>query len=115
MSDLEFFQVAVPWTQRTKDGIEIDVVPNHKGEVRAEDFVPHITPRTRVITLSLNTFTNVTNTPGLRVQLNFKTNWEIVNNFNFSFSILESYDSNPPTEDAAENDLSLVTSIGYSF
>jgi len=70
---------------------------------------------TRVITLSLNTFTNITNTPGLRVQLNFKTNWEIVNNFNFGFSILESYDSNPPTEDAAENDLSLVTSIGYSF
>src|SRR6185369_11649161 len=38
MSDLEFFQVAVPWTQWTKDGIEIDVVPNHKGEVRVEDF-----------------------------------------------------------------------------
>jgi len=70
---------------------------------------------TRVITLSLNTFTNVTDTPRLRVQLNFKTNWEIVNNFNFGFSILESYDSSPPTDDAAENDLSLVTSIGYSF
>ena len=69
----------------------------------------------RVITLSMNTFTNITDTPRLRVQLNFKTNWEIVNNFNFSFSILESYDSEPPTDDAAENDLSLVTSIGYSF
>lgn len=69
----------------------------------------------RIVTLSLNTFTNVTNTPRLRVQLNFKTNWEIISNFNFSFSILESYDSEPPTDDAAENDLSLVTSFGYSF
>jgi putative salt-induced outer membrane protein YdiY len=69
----------------------------------------------RVVTLTLNTFTNVIDTPRLRVQLNFKTNWEIVNNFNFCFSILESYDSEPPTDDAAENDLSLVTSFGYSF
>jgi len=58
MSDLEFFQVAVPWTQWTKDGIEIDVVPNHKGEVRVEDFVPHLTPRTRVITLSTVQWSN---------------------------------------------------------
>jgi selenocysteine lyase/cysteine desulfurase len=52
LSDLEFFQVAVPWTQKKQDGIEIDVVPNHNGEVRVEDFAARITPRTRVITLS---------------------------------------------------------------
>ena len=58
LSDLEFLQVAVPWTQKKKDGIEIDVVPNHKGEVRAEDFAARITPRTRVITVSTVQWTN---------------------------------------------------------
>src|SRR5437016_10903559 len=39
ISDLEFLEVAVPWVQKTgsKDGIEIDVVPNRRGEVRIED------------------------------------------------------------------------------
>ena len=58
LSALEFLQVAVPWTQKKKDGIEIDVVPNHKGEVRAEDFADRITPRTRVITISTVQWTN---------------------------------------------------------
>ncbi len=52
ISDLEFMEVAIPWHQKKKDGIEIDVVPNHKGEVRIEDFAAHITPRTRVIAVS---------------------------------------------------------------
>ncbi len=58
LSDLEFLQVAVPWTQKRKDGIEIDVVPNRHGEVRAEDFAARITPRTRVITVSTVQWTN---------------------------------------------------------
>src|SRR5262245_19702802 len=32
LSDLEFMEVAVPWTKRRKDGIEIDLVPNCNGE-----------------------------------------------------------------------------------
>jgi cysteine desulfurase / selenocysteine lyase len=58
ISDLEFMQVAVPWVQRKKDGIEIDVVPHHAGEVRAQDFAERITPRTRVISLSSVQWTN---------------------------------------------------------
>jgi cysteine desulfurase / selenocysteine lyase len=52
MPDLEFMQVAVPWLQKKKDGIAIDVVPNHGGEVRIEDIASRITPRTRVVTVS---------------------------------------------------------------
>ena len=52
ISDLEFLQVAVPWIQKKQDGIEIDVVPNYRGQVRTEDFAARITPRTRVISLS---------------------------------------------------------------
>src|SRR5437868_12108638 len=52
LSDLEFLQVAVPWVQKKRQGIEIDVVPNYRGEVRAEAFADRINARTRVIALS---------------------------------------------------------------
>ena len=65
ISDLEFMEVAVPWVQKKKDGIEIDVVPNHDGEVRVEDFAARVTPRTRVISLSSVHWTN-----GFRADLN---------------------------------------------
>lgn len=52
LSDLEFMEVAIPWVEKKKEGVEIDVVPNHHGEVRAEDFAARITPGTRVIALS---------------------------------------------------------------
>jgi cysteine desulfurase/selenocysteine lyase len=52
MPDLEFLEVAIPWVEKRKQGIEIDVVPNHNGEVRVEDFAARITPRTRVISIS---------------------------------------------------------------
>jgi len=58
LSDLEFLEVAVPWTQKRRDGIEIDVVPNHRGEVRAEDFADRLTARTRVIVISAVQWTN---------------------------------------------------------
>lgn len=52
ISDLEFMEVAIPWVQRKKDGIEISVVPNHQGEVRVQDFADRVTSRTRVIAVS---------------------------------------------------------------
>ena len=52
ISDLEFMEVAIPWHQKKRDGIEIDVAPNHEGEARIEDFASRITPRTRVIAVS---------------------------------------------------------------
>ncbi len=58
LSDLEFLQVAVPWVQKRKDGIEIDVVPNCNGEMLVEDFAKRITPRTKVLTLSTVQWTN---------------------------------------------------------
>src|SRR5690349_19697282 len=58
ISDLEFMEVAVPWVQKKKDGIEIDVVPNHGGEVRVHDFAERLTPRTKIISLSSVQWTN---------------------------------------------------------
>jgi selenocysteine lyase/cysteine desulfurase len=52
MPDLEFMEVAVPWLQKKKGGIAIDVVSNYNGEVRIQDIASHITPRTRLVTVS---------------------------------------------------------------
>jgi cysteine desulfurase / selenocysteine lyase len=64
LSDLEFFEVALPWTQKKSERIEIDVVPNHNGEVRVEDFAQRVTPRTRLVALSSVQWSN-----GYRVDL----------------------------------------------
>lgn len=67
------------------------------------------------VQVGLQTFTNLTDTPRFRVVLNFNVSWKIIGDFKFNIQINDSYDSNPPGEDAANNDLSLVTSIGYTF
>ncbi|HYK57838.1 MAG TPA: aminotransferase class V-fold PLP-dependent enzyme [Bryobacteraceae bacterium] len=52
LPDLEFMQVAIPWLQKKRDGIEIDLVPNRNGAILLDDLAARITPRTRVITVS---------------------------------------------------------------
>ena len=51
-----------------------------------------------------------------RVRLNFMTQYkrEVVNNLYLTLSLTEAFDSKPP-ETANKNDLSLTTSIGWSF
>lgn len=58
LSDLEFLEVAVPWVQKRKDGVEIEVVPNRAGELPVEDISTRITERTKVVTLSTVQWTN---------------------------------------------------------
>lgn len=67
------------------------------------------------VQLSLNTFTNITNTPRFRAVFLFNINWKIVSELKFSFQIRNSYDSNPPGTDPNNNDLTVVNSIGYTF
>ena len=69
----------------------------------------------RSVSLTVNTFTNLTDTPRFRLQMSFTLSWEIVSNLNVSLNVLDSYDSRPPTEDASKNDLSVTSSLGYSF
>lgn len=53
LCDMEYPAVALPWVQKQQTvGIEIDVVPNRKGELWVEDFAGKITPRTKVIAVS---------------------------------------------------------------
>jgi hypothetical protein len=67
------------------------------------------------VQLSLGTFTNVTDTPRFRAVLRFNVGWKIVGDLKFSFQVNDSYDTDPPGVDSRNNDLSLVTSIGYTF
>ncbi len=69
----------------------------------------------RTITLGFNTFTNVTDAPRFRAQLNFNLSWELIHNFNVGFNVIDNYDSRPPTIEAAKNDLSVVMSVGYTY
>ena len=51
----------------------------------------------RTITIGFDTFTNVTDTSRFRAQLSFNLTWQIINNFNLGITLLDSYDTRPPT------------------
>ena len=69
----------------------------------------------RTITIAFDTFTNITGESRFRAQLNFSLTWEIINNFNLGISLLDSYDTRPPTVESEKNDMSLSLSVGYSY
>lgn len=50
ISDLEFIEVSVPWTQQP--GIAIDIIPNRNGQLLIEDIDSAITKNTRVLAIS---------------------------------------------------------------
>lgn len=59
LCDLEFLEVAIPWCQMQRTmGLEIDVVPNRRGEIRIEDIAERITPRTKVVAISAVQWSN---------------------------------------------------------
>lgn len=58
LCDLEFMEVAIPWVQKKKDRIEIDVVPSRNGEIHIEDLAARLTPRTKVVAVSSVQWTN---------------------------------------------------------
>ncbi len=67
------------------------------------------------VQLNFATFANIGGTSRFRSVLNFQVNWKIAGNFKFGVQVNNGYDSNPPGTDSQNNDLSLVTSLGYTF
>ena len=65
--------------------------------------------------LNASTFTYLTDSPRFRAQFSFKVSFEIIHNLNVSLNVLNSYDSRPPTDAAAKNDLTITSSLGYTF
>lgn len=64
---------------------------------------------------SLLTFTDLSSSARFRAVLNLDLEWTIFSGMSVSLQISDSYDSAPPGENARSNDLTVVTSIGYSF
>ena len=71
-------------------------------------------PKTRVTNYFL-VFPNLT-TPGrVRLELNTGVRRELFKDFFIDLSFVDSYDNRPPSADARSDDLTLVTSLGWSF
>ncbi len=87
------------------------------GEIKgvAQETLELDTDAAGTIKLEFDTLTNVTNTPRFRAQLNFSLTWEIVNNFNLGITLLDSYDTQPPTVESEKNEMSLSLSVGYTY
>jgi putative salt-induced outer membrane protein YdiY len=68
-----------------------------------------------VISMGLNTFTALSGSSRFRTQLYFNIRWKIFSHLAFSINIRDEYDSAPPGTDTNTNDLSVITSVGYSF
>ena len=67
------------------------------------------------VILSLETFTNLTDTPRFRTASNFQVSWEIIGNFTFSVQVTNNYDSDPPGTGADKNNIAVTSSVGYTF
>ena len=68
------------------------------------------------IETSLYVFTDITSADRrYRVDFKFNIAWKIIGDYTFNFSVNNSYDSNPPGTDANKNNVTVVTSIGYTF
>jgi selenocysteine lyase/cysteine desulfurase len=53
ISDLEFPSNVLPWVRLKEMGVDIVVVPSRQGALREADIIEQITPKTRLVSLSL--------------------------------------------------------------
>ena len=67
------------------------------------------------VLFSLETYTNLSETPRFRTALNFQVSWKVIGNFSFSVQVNNNYDSDPPGTDPNKNNLVMTSSVGYTF
>jgi hypothetical protein len=67
------------------------------------------------IDTSLTIFSDFSSDTRHRAVFKFNIAWKIIQNYVFNFHVDDSYDSNPPGEDSSNNNVIVVTSIGYTF
>jgi hypothetical protein len=72
------------------------------------------TPK-RDVTVSFSVIPSLTVAERVRTELNAKVKWEIVKDFYISLTALNSTDNRPPEGAQANSDLTLTTSLGYTF
>ena len=72
------------------------------------------TPK-RDVTVTFSVIPSLTIAERIRTELNAKVKWEIIKDFFAALSALNSTDNRPPEGAQANSDLTLTTSLGYSF
>lgn len=72
------------------------------------------TPKTDVTT-GFVVFPNLTDWGRTRLELDISVRRELAADFFFSVGVQDSFDSDPPSENAARNDFNVFTSFGWSF
>ena len=72
-------------------------------------------PKTDIL-VDLGVMPNITEWPRYRVEFNASLMREIVSDFTLNFSVYDSFDSEPPGEEAISNhDFGIILSIGWTF
>jgi hypothetical protein len=66
-------------------------------------------------TTSFLVLPSLTDTGRVRLQWNTNLRQNIVGDLYWNLNLLEEYDSRPPQSDAANNDFSISTSLGWTF
>lgn len=64
---------------------------------------------------SLITYTNPTDGGRIRVTFDGRVAWEFISDFNLGFTIIERYDSRPPSPDSAQRDFQYSLTFGWSW
>jgi hypothetical protein len=72
------------------------------------------TPKTN-LSVDLAVFPSLTVSGRYRIEFDASLRHELVKDFFWDLSLLDSFDSDPPTVNAVTNDWSVVTSLGYSW
>ncbi len=67
------------------------------------------------LSTSLDIIPNLTNTGRVRGEFDITLKWEIIHDLFWQLSFYDSYDSDPVTDGAEQNDYGVTTSLGYSF
>ena len=67
------------------------------------------------IQAGLQLFPSLTESSRLRGAFNFNISWKLFRDFIISFQVNDYYDSSPPADCSRHNDVSVVSSVGYSF
>jgi hypothetical protein len=71
-------------------------------------------PKTQITSYFL-VFPSLTTLGRTRLEVNSSVRRELLKDFFFNLSVLDSFDSRPPSEDAQGHDLTILTSLGWSF
>jgi len=79
-----------------------------------QSYFTYDTPKTD-ISMTVNMYPGLSEWGRVRIELDAKLKREIVKDFTVGFSIYDSYDNRPPTEDARKNDVGLSLTVGWTF